>query len=599
MNSLISLWKKLAEELASMCCTSAKRDIQTVTLRTEHEGRSFLTITLPTFCKDFERSLDEGMVDPDMFLSFRKHAGLPRFLGGFLDQVFDRCTGRLLDEPSIDCIYAIRQLTLVFSKMFLLSSESRQKKAMQGFIDCEHDVKQISLGLEQQVLSEFKRVSVTLFREVFKTVDWKIYDLDLKGKHGPGATVDKLSGNEKFNCSTWTARLEAVLPFADLLLVNRSFRDIGDAIDVVEPEAETPVKVVSVPKTQKTPRIIAIEPTCMQFAQQAVSKVMIEALQNDFVLSRLIGFDDQDPNRDLAREGSRYGNLATLDLSEASDRVSLKLVETLVEDHPCLHRAVLACRSERANVPGHGIIPLSKYASMGTALTFPIEAMVFMTLACLGIEKELNRPFTRRDAKRLIGNARVFGDDIIVPKNYVRSVVTTLELFGLKVNVHKSFWTGKFRESCGKEFYDGHDVSVVKLRRELPTRRRHATEVIGLVSFRNQLYQRGLWKTCQSLDERIRAIIKHYPVVLPTSPVIGRHSFLGYETEKMCPNLHRPLVKGLVVSAQPPSSLLDGHGALFKVLNGDRREPFFDEKHLKRAGRPRSVNTKTRWAPPY
>jgi hypothetical protein len=598
MNSLMSLWKVLAMDLASMCCTCAIRDIKTVTDRYEYEGKSFLTITLPTFSKDLERALDQGSVDRTMFVSFNKHGCLPRFLGGFTDQIFDRSTGVLLDEPNIDAIYAIRQLTLVFGKMFLLSNAKRERQAMDKFIECENDVKRISDILQESFKDDLKRVSKLLFHDIFQTIDWKIFDLDLNGKHGPGATADGFSGNGKYTCSSWTRRLETVLPFGDMLLVNRSYRSIGDAIDIIEPEAEIPVKVISVPKTQKTPRIIAIEPTCMQFAQQAVSALIVKAIERHPLLSSLIGFSDQVPNQELARDGSLSGDLATLDLSEASDRVSNSLVNLLVEDYPCLSRAVSACRSYRAKVPGHGVITLNKYASMGSALTFPIEAMVFLTVVFIGIERELSTPLSSDDLEDHRWWVRIYGDDIVVPVDTVRSVVDSLESFGFVVNHAKSFWTGRFRESCGKDYYNGHDITVVKLRQNIPSQRKHATETIALVSFRNQLYQRGLWKTCAWLDERIRAILKYFPVVLPTSPVIGRHSFLGYETEKLCPVLHRPLVKGHVVRAQSPISQIGGHAALFKCLFRHGTLPSIDG-HLTRAGRPRAVGTKTRWAPPH
>jgi hypothetical protein len=438
-----------------------------------------------------------------------------------------------------------------------------------------------------------------VFHDLFKDVDWKIFDLDLHGKHGPGKTADELLGNKKFTLSSWPRRLETILPFGEMLLVNRNFRDVGDCIDIVEPENETPVRVVSVPKTQKTPRIIAIEPTAMQFAQQSVSLLLTRGIERDKILSRLIGFTDQGPNQVLARQGSVDGSLATLDLSEASDRVSNHLVMTMVDKFPCLSRALSACRSTRAEVPNHGVIPLIKYASMGSALTFPIEAMVFLIIVLLGIQKELNRPLCRQDLIDLDGKVRIYGDDIIVPTDTVPSVIAYLETFGFKVNANKSFWTGRFRESCGKEYYNGDDVSVVKFRQAFPSTRRNATEVISLISFRNLLYSSGLWETCSWLDARIRKIIHYFPVVLSTSTVLGRHSFLGYETGKMCPNLHRPLVKGLVVSAQPPKSHIDGHGALFKCLASKRREPFIDKKHLMRSGRPNSVNTRIGWAQPF
>jgi len=599
MKSLMLLWQTLAYEMASRCCTSATRDFKTVTGRCKHEGLSFLTITLPAFGKDFEKSLDLGRVDRSLFTAFGWRAGLPLFLGGFLDRVFDRKSGVLLDNPDVDAIHAIRQLTLMFGKMYLPCSDARVRTAISGFIQCEHDVKVSDRSLEPHNVEDFKRISGLLFGKALKEVDRKVLFNELKPKHGPGATADKLTGNGKYKQTTWPARLEKIFPSRDYLLPNDRYFDRLDEVDIIEPGSETPVKVISVPKTLKTPRIIAVEPVAMQYVQQALLDVILKALKRDDILNRFLGFDDQVPNQDMARKGSLNGDLATLDLSEASDRVSNQHVRALLEPTPILHMAVDACRSRKADVPGHGVIRLAKFASMGSALTFPMEAMVFLTMVFIGIERELNTTLDRRTLKRFVDQVRIYGDDIIVPVDYVHSVVSVLTDFGLIVNTGKSFWTGKFRESCGREYYEGNDVSIVKVRHMFPTRRQDATEVISMISLRNQLYMSGCWQTCRWLDERITQIIKHYPVVLPSSPVQGRYSFLGYETQYEHPTLHSPLVRGYVVHSVPPSDKLDDMGALLKYLLKRGRMPSADSRHLERAGRPQSVNIKLRKASPF
>jgi hypothetical protein len=232
---------------------------------------------------------------------------------------------------------------------------------------------------------------------------------------------------------------------------------------------------------------------------------------------------------------------------------------------------------------------------MGSALCFPIEAMVFATVVFLGIQKALNRPLTRKDVKFFSSRVRIYGDDIIIPVDFVHSVVSELQTFGFVVNADKSFWTGKFRESCGKEYYDGHDVSVVKVRRDLPAHRRHVQEIISTVSLRNQLYQAGLWGTARELDNRLGRVIP-FPAVLPTSPVLGRHSYLGYDQEKLGTALHNPLVKGCVTANILPKSNLGEDAALLKWFLKRGSEPFADKNHLERAGRPDSVDIKIRWA---
>ena len=622
MKSLTALWKVLANECASICCTSATLDIKYVERRSKTEGISFLTITLPSFGKDFEQALDDRKVSPTLFRAFgnrygsrtQKIKGLPRFLGGFLDLVFDDCSGELLDEPSIEAIKSIRQLTLMFGKILLPCSDARKDAAFEAFVQCEKDVREADKRLSQRDLDEFRHVSSLLFRSAFSKVDSDIYHMKAVPKHGPGKTADRLRGNEKYRLSTWTTRLEEIFPAGEFLLPNWRYNLRLDEIDILEPGSEQPVKVVDVPKTLKTPRIIAMEPTAMQYAQQAVLSLFLDAVQKDFLLSRMLGFDNQEPNQLMARRGSLRGDLATLDLSEASDRVSNQHVRNLLRRHPYFHMAVDGSRSRKADVPGRGVLRLAKFASMGSALCFPFEAAVFLTVIFIGIARGLSSTLDRSIVKQYADQVRVYGDDIIIPVDMVNPVVHALQTFGFVVNMSKSFWNGKFRESCGKEYYDGHDVSIVRVRRMFPKRRADAKEVISIVSLRNQLYKHGYWQTVRWLDSEIRGVIRHFPTVLETSPVLGRHSFLGYEAERMGSQLHNPLVKGYVERSQSPINSLDDEGALLKCfLDAERREedlrrrvlrgqqpllhlkPFADRKHLERSGRPDAVNIKLGW----
>lgn len=608
MKSLTALWKIVAQECATWCCTSAIRDYKTVADRTEHEGLSFLTITLPTFGKDFEKGLARGYVDRSLFTGFSWRAGLPQFLGGFLDRVFDRTSGVLVDDPCVDSIRSVRQLSLMFGKLALDCSESRFKDAMQAYVNCEQEVRHSDSDLSARNKADFIRLSDMLYARAFTAVDRKVFDNSLVPKHGPGATADRLRGNSKYQLGTWTYRLEKVLPSGEYLLPNWSYYDQLDGIELLEPGMETPVRVVSVPKTLKTPRIIGIEPTCMQYAQQALLPAILEEVKRDDLLRSFLGFDDQRPNQELARLGSLTGELATLDLSEASDRVSNQHVRLLVRNHAHLFAAVDASRSRKADVPGFGVLRLAKFASMGSALCFPFEAMVFLTLVLLGIDRASSAPLTRAELFALRGKVRIYGDDIIVPVEYVRSVVEVLQAFGFVVNDGKSFWTGKFRESCGRDYYHGDDVSFVKVRRMFPTQLKDAQETISLVALRNQLYFAGYWQTCKWLDERLGRLLRNYPVVAATSPVLGRHSFLGYQTERTVAPLWSPQVRGHVVDHTIPASKLDGYGALLKCFHlmqgsaSDSESPMSHldvlssmDDHLERSGRPRTVNTKFGW----
>lgn len=608
MKSLMQLWQQVLTELGDLCGTCTTLDFKTAERRFEHEGLSFLTITLPNFAKDLQKGLDEGKVGHDLFLSFSKTGGLPRFLGGFLDLVFERGSGLLLDKPSIEAIYALRQLTLMFGKLSIASgdtrkaaiacSDERTKKAIDDYVLCEKEVRQSDSERTQSDYLEFSRLSTHVLGDVLSRCDLRIYRGEHVPRHGPGATADKLKGNRKFVQTEWPRRLEFLFPALDFIVPGYRYWKLLDCVNYLEPGAERPVRVITVPKTLKTPRIIAIEPTAMQYAQQSLLELFLDELKRDDILSQLIRFDDQTPNQRLARLGSIDGSLATLDLSEASDRVSNQLVRAMLARFPHFAEGVDACRSRKADVPGHGVIRLAKFASMGSALCFPIEAMVFLIVVLLGIQDELSRPLTRRDLEKLVGQVCIFGDDIIVPVRYVPTVVRRLENFGFKVNASKSYWTGRFRESCGKDYYAGSDVSVARCRSLIPAQRQHVEEIVSTVSLRNQLYQLGLEKTCQWLDEHLGRILRYYPTVSSTSSVLGRHHSTFYQVDKMDVDLHRPLVRGYVVTSRLPVSHLDGEYALLKWFLKRGDEPY-DEGHLERAGRPDAVTLKLRWTTPY
>jgi len=687
MKRLTSLWRVLAQECGSRCGTSTIRDHKTVVDRVKVEGESFLTITLPRFCKDLERSLEDGKIGSDLFAGFQRRGGFPLFLGGFLRQIFDPC-GVLLDEPNIDCISSIRELTSVFGKIERPCSNARVTRAMRQFVEIEKELAAFDTSsLEEEIFPLFRQASTLLWADVFSFVensildrhqlglDWvnpssegsshklsrkralsraghrssvdpldvilgieprvrrktfthglkkmpeKLFECELVDpssihsfvpRHGPGATADRLRGNAKYSISKWPRRLESVFPYGDYALPQLALYNELDHVEFLEPGAEIPVKVIPVPKTDKTPRIIAVEPTAMQYAQQGIFQKIVYRLENavefpppfggkEFDLGKFfVGFEDQEANRILARKGSLDGSLATLDLSEASDRVLNSHVLLLFERFPRLSEAIQATRSSHANVPGHGVIPLTKFSSMGSALCFPVEAMVFTTIVFCAIAKERGVPLNRKLIMSLRGKVRVYGDDIIVPVDCVQRVIQFLEAFGLRVNKGKSFWNGKFRESCGGDYYNGEWVTPIRLRKELPRSLADVDGVVGLIAFRNLLYWGGYWETVARLDDRIRTLLKgRFPIVESTAAGLGRQSVLPYQEEWQDAKLHDPRVSGAIVKHKIPKSKASGSGALLKFLIKQGVLPSQDEKHLERQGRPSVSRIKLKGIRPY
>lgn len=611
MKSLTSLVRCILEDIEYGCGTSTTRDFLTITRRVEHEGVSFLMITLPNFAKDFERSLEQKKVDSTQFIGFkRQRAGaLPRFLGGLLSLVFDSTTGVLLDKPNVCAIADIRQLCLMFKKVNLECSEKRIKSAFSKYVQTEHELIRARENITPELLKEFKDMSRIIWGDAyldhscFRVIEDKLANIDHMPKHGPGATAERISGNGKYNLLRWHSRLEPWFPYDQFGVCRPDLVLEGvDSIDFVDPDAEQPVRVITVPKTLKTPRIIAIEPVCMQYTQQSLLEMLTFAIETHTLSKGSVNFRSQIINREAARLSSEgVQNLATLDLSEASDRVHCDLVTAMLDNLPFLRDAVMSCRSQMADVPGHGVIPLAKFASMGSALCFPIESMVFYTIVQMAMHKAQSIRPTFRSIRDMKAGVRIYGDDIIVPVEMVQSVMFYLEAFGLKVNASKSFWNGKFRESCGMDAYDGACVTPTYVRCMPPSDRQSAHEIVSWTSLSNQLYMRGYWRAARFCREVVEDALKHrLPLVSRLSAAIGLHSFKDWKQisgwDKL---LHRFVIRAPTFSAKPRPSRLDGYGALLKHFLKRSELPTEDKEHLKRAGRPLHAHIKVRGVPVF
>jgi hypothetical protein len=431
-------------------------------------------------------------------------------------------------------------------------------------------------------------------------MDRKIDNLDLVPRHGPGATADYLYGNQKWRAHTWTDRLETLFPYLEYALPNHRHWESLELVKFLSHEDEQPVRLVDVPKTHTTPRLIAVEPVCMQYIQQAISVPLRELIEHDYLARELTRFSDQKLNQAMAHCGSDDGSLATLDLSEASDRVANWLVEELYENFPLFLEGIQACRSEHAKLPSGEEIPLLKFASMGSAMTFPIEAMVFTTIVSLAILHAESATFSEDSIRSLHGRVCVYGDDIIVPTRHAEIVIEYLETFGFKVNRRKSFWTGEFRESCGKEYWNGYDVSIVRFRKGIPSSLHDVDEIVSTVATRNLLAKAGMVKTAAFLDTMLEEILTYFPYVSETSPILGRHHPLGYyQVDKLHVTLHAPRTKGWIVKSKIPDNRIDDKEALMKCLLEVIGMPNADEEHLTRSGRPRAVSIKLGMASPF
>lgn len=231
-------------------------------------------------------------------------------------------------------------------------------------------------------------------------------------------------------------------------------------------------RVTFVPKTAVTERAIAIEPLLNVYAQLGLGRVVRRRLKR----KAYIDLDDQSLNQRMALKGSIDGTLATIDLSSASDTVSREVVRALLPE--AWFNAMDISRSKVGELDGVPFV-YEKFSSMGNGFTFELETLLFYAFAYSACVICDTCPSW----------VSVYGDDIVVPVEAYDVLVEILEWFGFSLNAKKSFNSGLFRESCGKDYYKGTDVRPF-LQEELPQEIRH------LFTLANGLSRTGHRRNC-------------------------------------------------------------------------------------------------------
>ena len=261
------------------------------------------------------------------------------------------------------------------------------------------------------------------------------------------------------------------IPLWKSVLGASSMPEIQDKIKIVPGN-----KVITVPKSAKTDRVIAIEPLMNMFVQKGIGSMLRRRLKRVG-----IDLDSQTRNQELAKYASETDSLATIDLSSASDTICTGLVELLLP--PDWVDALKLCRSPGGTLPSGDYIVYQKISSMGNGYTFDLESLIFWALSA-SVCDYLNE--SSRDLS-------VFGDDIIVPSACCKLLFEVLEHAGFTPNAQKSFVWGPFRESCGKHFFQGHDVTPFYIRKgvEDPERTVWLANSIRLWCYRLIGYQYG------------------------------------------------------------------------------------------------------------
>lgn len=305
----------------------------------------------------------------------------------------------------------------------------------------------------------------------------------------------------------------------------------GDLLSI----REVPGNVLfTVPKNTTIDRCACKEPDLNMFLQKGVGNFIRSSLRK-----KGIDLNNQEINKNLARIGSLTGDLATLDLSSASDSISCSLVELLLPEFwfSCLN----GLRSPITVIDGEEHVN-EMFSSMGNGFTFELESLLFYVIAR-----------TTAYFEGIPGVISVYGDDIICPSKLAPDLTRVLNYFGFEINVLKSFWEGPFRESCGGHFYNGYDITPFYLKAPIIK----LTDVIHIANAIRRWSSRG---DMGILDPTLEALWLHLKTLIPDSLWGGYE--LGSITQLVSTDFPRKRLE-----ARKSNKAIDSNGAYVHWLN--------------------------------
>lgn len=474
------------------------RDAETILRRTNAEGLGFLTKTLPSFGKAIQQSLLGKQLLTTQF-RLQRGSALPHFMKGLLSRVFSK-DGYVLENADICAIKDLLQLCLIWYKLEVPYHERQENAVIKKFINNDNRLPNdfshlgsCTTRLEPLVLAEAR----TLIHGLLA----KFNPCNIIPSHGPGALATGEKPHEKFQFRRLYDSVEEMYPFNDYFrLSEKHVFDDWDQYWDLSHETNPTSRVMLVPKDSRGPRLISAEPLEIQFIQQGLGKALVNHIERNYLTRGHVNFTDQNVNRTLAMQGSLDSSWDTLDMSDASDLVSLALVRALFEG-TSIYKYLLATRSTHTKLPDGQVRELRKFAPMGSALCFPVEALCFWALgvACLHVHGNLSLNRARE-------SIYVYGDDIIVRGGYSSYLLSNFQYYGLKFNRSKCCYTGHFRESCGCDAYKGSDVTIIKVKKLPPQQSTDGQGYSSMLAYANSFFQSCYYRTAEYITKRVCAI---------------------------------------------------------------------------------------------
>lgn len=422
----------------------------------------------------------------------------------------------------------------------LPTSYDRRGAALEAFLQSETDCCEANVRLDKFLhkpfLMEESEIRIgevlSLIRKNIKRIlgpfpSW------INGRFGPGATTsDPVNASSHIHklcaCPEVTA---GAYPLLAMVEDEAWFRYVRSHPSVpYYPRIVRYNRFTTVRKDASKHRGICIEPSLNVYLQLGVLDILRECLKVNGIDLEI----GQQLHRELARRGSLTNEVATVDLVGASDRNALILLSLLFPElWADLFRSLRSTHSMYKDSDGNEHIRmLHKISSQGCGFTFDLETIIFFavgltSLQLLGITPDVGE------------NISVYGDDIIIDTQAARLCCSILEYLGHKVNEEKSFLDGPFRESCGGDFFEGHDVRPLFIK-EVP----NFDDPLQVFPLLNQLSAVGM---------------RMYDGVFEASPYYKAWLNVFYRLPKVLRSLQGPVELGDCVIHNSPIPPMEGN----------------------------------------
>jgi len=576
------------------------KDIVRLTSTVRQRGIGVFLTDLPAICKHLDGCLARGEYSASglpLTKMVSKAIQIPKFLRGMYLLIFDS-TGCLKGDADHEAVFFLRQILNFGKKVSLQCPQGAVVSEVADFASVDRalpplykeywQASTITDAERAYATRSFRVAYASLYQnggEVPRTI--RGHDMTLLGivdavsailtstlgsydpsewkcKHGPGAVSDVKGPTNKYCWTNWSPKLDSVFPIADYGF--HSWQSWARNSDLPVAEDEPYSRLIAVRKTFSKPRLIAAEPREHQWCQQNCWDYFCNRVGQTWI-SRFISFRDQSLNQQLCLKGSLDGSLLTMDLSSASDRLTPGVVGAFFRHNPCLVDALRATRTRFLrqdiceDIPSE--IELRKFSTMGSAVTFPVQSLVFLGLSISAALFSAGQAPTVENIKSLEGRVAVFGDDIIAPVECRQVLQSLLEGLSFKVNTAKTYSEGNFRESCGVDAFRGECVTPIYWKGELGT---NSNAIASTVECANNFYSKFLLHTRAYVASTVRRDI---PYVSARSSVPGLQSRVAFALDlpmRYNHNLQREEVRHAACCSSSRRTVTEDDTSLFQFF---------------------------------